>query len=105
MYISGGENVYPVEVERVLLQHEAIKEAVVFGIPHEKWGECGAALIVKAQEVSSDEIKAYCLEKLAKFKVPSEIHFIDTVPKGDTGKIDRKTLKKSFMIQRNIGEV
>jgi len=105
MYISGGENVYPVEVERVLLKHEAIKEAVVFGIPHEKWGECGAALIVKAQEISSDEIKEYCLEKLAKFKVPSEIHFIDAVPKGDTGKIDRKTLKKSFMIQRNIGEV
>jgi len=97
MYISGGENVYPVEVERVLLQHEAIKEAVVFGIPHEKWGECGATLIVKQSNITSEEIRGYCLEKLAKFKVPSEIHFIESVPKGDTGKIDRKTLKNKFL--------
>ncbi|GLU45588.1 long-chain fatty acid--CoA ligase [Allomuricauda sp. NBRC 101325] len=102
MYISGGENVYPVEVERVLLQHESINEAVVFGIPHEKWGECGAALIVKGAEISEEEIKAYCLENLAKFKVPSEIHFIDSVPKGDTGKIDRKNMKKNFMAERNL---
>ncbi|MDF0715421.1 AMP-binding protein [Muricauda sp. 334s03] len=102
MYISGGENVYPVEVERVLLQHEAINEAVVFGIPHEKWGECGAALVVKGKEVSSEEIRNYCLDNLAKFKVPSEIHFIESVPKGDTGKIDRKTMKKSFLAERNL---
>ncbi|WP_375334212.1 class I adenylate-forming enzyme family protein [Flagellimonas sp. C4] len=102
MYISGGENVYPVEVERVLLQHEAINEAVVFGIPHEKWGECGAALIVKGKEISSEEIRDYCMKNLAKFKVPTEIHFIDSIPKGDTGKIDRKSLKSTFMKERDM---
>ena len=102
MYISGGENVYPVEVERVLLQHHLVNEAVVFGIPHKKWGECGVALLVVSKETTSDAIRKFCLEKLAKFKVPSEIHFIDTVPKGDTGKIDRKALKSTFMAQRKV---
>jgi len=99
MYISGGENVYPVEIERVLLQHEAVKEAVVFGIPHEKWGESGAALIVKNSETTLAEIQKYCLERLAKFKVPSKIRFIDSIPKGDTGKIDRMKLKDQLLSQ------
>ncbi|RDY60805.1 o-succinylbenzoate--CoA ligase [Flagellimonas nanhaiensis] len=97
MYISGGENVYPVEVERVLLQHEKIKEAVVFGVPHEKWGECGVALLVVNDTVTQAEILEYCRLKLAKFKIPSEIHFIESIPKNDTGKINRKKLKSDFM--------
>lgn len=102
MYISGGENVYPVEVERVLLQHPAINEAVVFGIPHVKWGECGVAMLVVNDEIKANEVQEYCRQKLAKFKVPSEILFIESVPKNETGKINRKKLKGDFLSNKPV---
>ena len=97
MYISGGENVYPVEVERVLLSHPDIKEAVVIGVPDKKWGESGVAFIVSDSDVNSTEIKAFCLEKLAKFKVPAEVISCAEIPKNDTGKQNRKLLKENYL--------
>lgn len=102
IYISGGENVYPVEVERVLRQHEDVKDAVVFGIPHEKWGECGVAIIVKKSQITEQELLDFCKNKLAKFKIPSKIIFIEDIPKNDTGKINRKKLKEDYMINLSI---
>ena len=94
MYISGGENVYPAEVERVLLKHSAVSEVAVIGIPDKQWGEAGKAFIVKKEGHFSSEkaIRDFCKTQLAKFKIPKIIVFLASLPKGDTGKIDRKKL-------------
>jgi fatty-acyl-CoA synthase len=94
MFISGGENVYPAEVEKYLLTHPAISEAVVIGVVDEKWGEVGKAFIVLKTEGKLDEaqLKAYCIGELAKFKVPKSFVFVDEIPKNDSGKLDRKRL-------------
>lgn len=94
MFISGGENVYPVEVERVLSQHPAIREVAVIGIPDSKWGEVGRAYIALdgKQTLSSEDVFAFCGDKLAKFKIPKEVRFLDSLPKGDSGKILKRHL-------------
>ncbi|MCI5080886.1 MAG: long-chain fatty acid--CoA ligase [Saprospiraceae bacterium] len=96
MFISGGENVYPAEVERVLMQHEPIKEAVVIGVADAKWGEVGKAFVVlKNNEIEDEEaLRAFCKERLAKYKVPKYFEFIAEIPKNDTGKLNRKALKQ-----------
>lgn len=94
MFISGGENVYPAEVERVLVMHPAVSEVVVIGVPHEKWGEVGKAFVVKSGHLTEAELIAFGKERLAGFKVPKFVQFIDSLPKNDTGKIDRKKLLK-----------
>lgn len=93
MFISGGENVYPAEVERVLQNMDGISETVVIGVSDERWGEVGKAFIVKNKELKSEEVLKHCRKNLAKFKVPKHIEFMDELPKNDTGKIDRKKLK------------
>lgn len=94
MYISGGENVYPAEVEKYLQQHPAVQEVAVIGVPDEKWGESGKAIVVlKPGESTTDEqLRSFCLGGLAKFKVPKHYTFVAALPKNDTGKIDRKQL-------------
>lgn len=95
MFISGGENVYPAEIERILLTHPAVSEAAVIGIPDEKWGEVGRAFIaLKPGTACSDaELLEFCKARLAKFKVPKYFSFIEALPKNDTGKINRMALK------------
>jgi fatty-acyl-CoA synthase len=94
MFISGGENVYPAEVERVLIQHEAISEVVVVGVPHEKWGEVGKAFVVlkEGQAIDLDEVKSFCLHRLSKFKIPKHLEILTELPKNASGKIDRKAM-------------
>lgn len=94
MFISGGENVYPAEIERVIESHPHISEVAVVGIKNVKWGEVGKAFIVKQEEVSIEQVKSFCLERLAKFKVPKEFVLIDELPKNDTGKINRQALMR-----------
>lgn len=96
MFISGGENVYPAEVERVLLTHPGISEAAVIGVPDQKWGEVGKAFIVckNGTTPAAEEVKAFCQQQLARYKVPKFIQILAVLPKTDTGKIDKKTLKK-----------
>ncbi|MCB0572863.1 MAG: long-chain fatty acid--CoA ligase [Phaeodactylibacter sp.] len=96
MFISGGENVYPAEVERVLLKQAGISEAAVIGVADEKWGEVGKAFVVTQEgaALSREAITEHCLQNLAKFKVPRYIEFVETLPKNDTGKIDRQALKQ-----------
>ena len=95
MFISGGENVYPAEVERVLQSHESVSEAAVVGVPDEKWGEVGKAFIVlRAGEYSEEgALLDHCRNNLAKFKVPKHLSFVRELPKNDTGKINRAALK------------
>lgn len=94
MFISGGENVYPVEVESVLSQHPAVREVAVIGIPDSKWGEVGRAYIatVANQSVTADDILIFCADKLAKFKIPKDVQFLPDLPKGDSGKILKRNL-------------
>lgn len=93
MYKSGGENVYPPEIEQVLRQMPGIKEVAVIGVPDEKWGEVGKAFIVKKQDtLTKSEILDYCQKNLAKFKIPKHFAFLDELPKGDSGKILKKNL-------------
>ena len=94
MYISGGENVYPAEIERILVSHPLVSEAAVVGVPDPKWGESGRAFIVKKGALSEEELIAHCQSKLAKFKVPKSIFFMEQLPKNDTQKVDRTALRE-----------
>jgi fatty-acyl-CoA synthase len=98
MYISGGENVYPAEVESVLHQLTAIAEAAVIGIPSEQWGETGMAIIAvkPGQSITEAEIHAHCEANLARFKRPRLIKFVDALPRNATGKIHKPTLRQNF---------
>ena len=95
MYISGGENVYPAEVENVLYQLPEVAEAAIIGVPDERWGETGKAVVVlKAdQQLTADD----CLENLAKFKVPASVEFIDALPRNATGKVLKRTLRDQYV--------
>ena len=98
MYISGGENVYPAEVENVLHQLGAIAEAAVIGIASEQWGETGMAIIAvkPGHSITEAEIHAHCAANLARFKRPHTIRFVDALPRNATGKIHKPTLRKNF---------
>lgn len=93
--ISGGYNIYPVEVENVLYQHPAVLEAAVIRKPDERLGEIPAAYVVvkQGQSVSDDELKEHCRRMLAIYKCPREITFIDEIPKGPTGKLLKRKLE------------
>jgi fatty-acyl-CoA synthase len=94
--ISGGENISSIEVEGVLLRHAAILEAAVVGVPHEKWGEAPCAFVVlhPGAKLSEPELRAFCREHLAHFKVPQTYSFVAELPKTATGKIQKYVLRK-----------
>ncbi len=93
MFKSGGENVYPTELEQVLRAIPGVREAAVIGVPDEKWGEAGKAFIVKENPtLTQEQILAHCLKNLAKFKVPKHFSFVEALPKGESGKILKKKL-------------
>ena len=96
MFISGGENVFPVEIEEVLYKHPAIDEAAVIGVQDEKWGEVGKAFITlkKGQSTTADGIKKYLVDKLAKYKIPKYYEIRDSLPTSGTGKILKKELER-----------
>jgi long-chain acyl-CoA synthetase len=93
MVIRGGENIYPREVEDVLLEHRAVREAAVVGRPDEVRGEEVHAVVALAAPVGFDELEAHCRARLAAFKVPSSWEQVDELPKTSTGKIDKKPLR------------
>jgi fatty-acyl-CoA synthase len=94
MIITGGENVYPLEIEQLLASHPDVSEAAVVGVPDPKWGEVVTAMIVPVpgKELTEDELKAYCREKLARYKVPKTFHFVSKLPTTAVGKIDKKQI-------------
>ncbi|NOR38985.1 MAG: AMP-binding protein [Candidatus Thorarchaeota archaeon] len=95
MFISGGENVFPSEIEDVLYKHPAILEAAVIGVPHEKWGEVGKAFIVlkDGELLAEDEIRQYMDDKLARYKIPKHYEFRGDLPKSAAGKILKRELE------------
>jgi fatty-acyl-CoA synthase len=92
MYISGGENVYPAEVESVLYEHEAIADAAVVGVPDERWGEVGIAFVVADGSASEEDVIEFVRTRLARFKAPKAVHFVDTLPRSAMGKVSKEEL-------------
>ena len=99
MYISGGENVYPAEVENVLYQLPEVAEAAVIGVPHERWGETGLAVLALKPDTSIEQKRVieHCVERLAKFKVPSDIAIVEALPRNATGKVLKRELRTQFV--------
>lgn len=86
----GGEKIAPREIDEVLEMHPAVKEAVAFGVPHRTWGEEVAAAVVLGAPATEKELLAHCRERLADFKVPSRLHFVESIPRTPTGKVQRR---------------
>jgi len=96
MVITGGENVYPAEVESVLYGHPAIAEVAVLGVPDEKWGEAVAAVVAlrPGAELTLEEVREYALERLAGFKIPRRLDIVDALPRNPAGKILKYQLRE-----------
>jgi len=104
MIIRGGENIYPREIEEFLYQHPAISEVQVFGVPDEKMGEevCAWIQLNAGHELSADEVKDYCRDKITHFKIPRYIDFVDEYPMTVTGKIQKFVMREA-MVERLSG--
>jgi acyl-CoA synthetase (AMP-forming)/AMP-acid ligase II len=98
MIITGGENVYCPEVERILGEHPDLLEVAVIGVPHDKWGECVKAVVVAkpGATVDPDGVIAYARERLAHFKAPSSVDVVDELPRNGAGKILKTALRKPY---------
>jgi long-chain acyl-CoA synthetase len=101
LIIRGGYNVYPREVEEVLYEHPKIREAAVVGVPHDEWGEeIGAAVVLhEGEELSPDEVSAYVKDRIAAYKYPRLVWFLDDLPKGPTGKILKREIETPAAVQ------
>jgi len=93
LIISGGENVYPAEIESVLLSHDHVVEAGVVGIADDHWGQVPVAFIVRSGMLLPEELQQFCCQKLARYKVPKYFYFVRELPRNATGKLLRKELK------------
>ena len=94
MIITGGENVYSIEVERVIAEHPAVTEVAVIGVPDERWGESVKAVVSLEGEATEAEIIAYARERLAAYKCPKTVDVVDELPRNPTGKILKKDLRQ-----------
>ncbi len=98
MYISGGENVYPAEVENVLYRIPELAEAAIIGVPDERWGEVGKAIVVvkPGRTLTAQQVLDHCSENLARYKLPRYIEFVEALPRNATGKVHKPTLRQMF---------
>jgi long-chain acyl-CoA synthetase len=96
MIITGGENVYPREVEEALLVHPAVRECAVVGLPHAYWGEAVTAFVVLREDgqVSVDSLLRFCAGALARYKIPKEVRFVSSLPRNSMGKVLRRQLRE-----------
>ena len=100
MVISGGENIYPREIEEVIVRHPAVYEVAVIGVPDDKWGEALKAIISlkTGMKASEEEIIDFCKQNLASYKKPKSVDFVDELPKNPYGKILKRELKEKYWI-------
>ncbi|MEW2357358.1 long-chain-fatty-acid--CoA ligase [Spirillospora sp. NPDC029432] len=96
MIISGGENIYPAEVENVLMNHPMVTDCAVIGVPDEKWGETPKGIVVLSEDVPEKELIDWCRERLAHFKCPTSIERRDEIPRNPTGKILKRDLRAPY---------
>jgi o-succinylbenzoate---CoA ligase len=99
LIISGGENIYPAEIENVLAAHPLISEAGVCGKDDEEWGSVPIAFVVVTENVSDEELRVFCRERLASYKVPKEFHFVEELPRNASNKLLRRELKEWVDLQ------
>ncbi len=98
MIISGGENIYPAEVENVIISHPAVNEVAVIGLPDEKWGEIACAVVVGDEsQASEQDIIDHCAQKLSRYKLPKKVIFIDVIPRNPAGKVLKRVLREQFI--------
>jgi len=102
MLISGGENIYPREIEEILIQHPAVREVAVIGVPDPKWGEAVKAIVslVKGKSATEEELITFCKDNIASYKKPKSVDFIDELPKNNYGKILKRELKAKYWESR-----
>ena len=97
MFISGGENVYPAEVENVILSHSGVGDVAVIGQRSAKWGESGFAVVVRVDAaLTESDVLDHCQGKLARFKIPAGVAFVDEIPRNPSGKILKRLLREEF---------
>jgi len=98
MICSGGENIYPREVEEILCQHPSVAEAAVIGIPDPYWVEKVHAVVVlkEGASLSNDELIDFCKQRMARYKAPKSVEFADSLPKTPTGKILKRELREKY---------
>ena len=98
MIVSGGENVYPAEVENAISGHPAVADVAVIGVPDERWGEAVKAVVVTKPGAEADAagIIAWARERIAGYKLPKSVDFIDTLPRNPTGKVLRRELRQPY---------
>jgi fatty-acyl-CoA synthase len=96
LFVSGGENVYPPEVEDVITNHPNVEEAIVVPVPDEKWGEVGKAVVEGDNSLPLEELQEFMDEKIAGFKIPKHLAFIDSMPMSGPSKIDRQAIEDEF---------
>jgi len=98
MIITGGENVYSTEVENVLYSHPAILECAVIGVPDDKWGEAvkGIVVLKPGEKATEEEIIRFCKDRIAHYKGPKSIDFMDSLPRTGSGKIHKKELRVKY---------
>ena len=98
MIVSGAENIYPAEIESVLFEHPAVADAAVVGIPDEKFGEAVLAFIVlkEGEALDAEAIELFCRERLAGYKIPRRVEFIDQIPRNASGKVLKRELREPY---------
>jgi acyl-CoA synthetase (AMP-forming)/AMP-acid ligase II len=98
MIVSGAENVYPAEVESALFGHPAVADVAVIGVPDERWGEAVKAIVVRTPgaEVTTEELIAFARERIASYKLPKSIDFVEALPRNPTGKILKRELRAPY---------
>lgn len=101
MYISGGSNVYPRDIEEKLLQHPSVSECAVLGMPDPLWGEIGVAVCVPApgMTIDVDELSGWLGERIARYKMPRRVHVWEEIPKSGYGKIVKRTIRSMLLEQ------
>ncbi len=98
MIVSGGENIYPAEVESVLFEHEAVKDIAIIGVPSKKWGEEVKAVVVAVEgsDLQAEQLLEFAREKIAGFKIPKSVDFVDELPRNPSGKLLKREIRKPY---------
>ncbi|MFT6016866.1 MAG: acyl-CoA synthetase (AMP-forming)/AMP-acid ligase II, partial [Candidatus Azotimanducaceae bacterium] len=101
MVISGGENIYPAEVENALMKHPGVSDVAVIGVPDDRWGETVKAIVTRSsEEITEEQLFAFCRKNLASYKCPTSFDWMDLIPRNPSGKILKTELRKPYWAGR-----